>query len=345
MPVDLRSSIYGLLIICLLSSAVNSSFGQDSRSPEGMDDEQDYDSLLNAYLTYDSLLLAELENDTLSIFGLIDSLLHADLRVSSLSLRFGYNSSILNAGRDFGFKQYGFSGGLSYQHKTGLFVDLLGYWNSEVDPNYYLNTFSIGYFGTVTSRWSFMASYDHFFYRESTEFPTSYPFNNALNLSSYIDLKYVSGGLDYSYLFGESNAHRLRPSFSGIVRIKDVGPLNRVTIMPTASMLFGNSIIISQSTNLQLLQQIIRKIGWRNFLLLYERRREEVESLIFPVTQENVFGLMNYSFTLPVYMYVKNLSILTSYTINFPVALPGESIDTRANSFFGATLIYSFYFK
>ena len=87
----------------------------------------DLDSLLKETLAYDSLLLEELAQDSLSIIDLIDSLLKYDFRYSSLMVRTAYTSDIMYAGRDFGIPQYGFSAGLSYYHKTGIF------------PNYKIN--------------------------------------------------------------------------------------------------------------------------------------------------------------------------------------------------------------
>ena len=169
MPFGKRFLIAALLIGTLLPVFINPVCGQNELEAD-LSAPVNYDSLLHAYLTYDSLLLAEIESDSLSIFSLLDSLLTADFYVSSLSLRFGYNSSILNAGRDYGFQQYGFSSGLSYFHKTGIFADVLGYWNSEIEPRHYLNTVSLGYLGSLSRKWSFMTSYEHFFYNQTEEF-------------------------------------------------------------------------------------------------------------------------------------------------------------------------------
>jgi len=305
-----------------------------------------YDSLLDSYLSFDSLLLADIENDSLSFFDLIDSLLNVDFRFSTLSLRAGYTSSILNAGRDYGFSMYGFSTGVSYYHKTGLFIDALAYWNSEIDPNYYLNTFSAGYIGSITKKWSVMGSYDFLNYRKGdSELRVEYPFKHALNLSSYFDFKIISAGFDYSYLFGTESAHRLRPNIAGVIRTGKLGFIDRLTFMPAMGLLFGNSTIITTSTNRALLRQIISKIGWRRFLVLYERNQDEIDNLIYNTEIDDVFGLMNYSFALPVFAYVGNFTLMISYSLNLTIALPGEQIDTSLNSYFGTTLIYNINFK
>ena len=110
-------------------------------------------------------------------------------------------------------------------------------------------------------------------------------------------------------------------------------------------MLLGNSTIISTSVNKMLVRQIVDRIGIRRFMQLYKNKREEVENIILETTANDVFGLMNYSFSIPVYTYVGNFTLLSSYTLSVPVALPGELIDVTPNSFFGISLIYNIYFK
>jgi len=201
--------------------------------------------------------------------------------------------------------------------------------------------------GSLTKNWSYMASYDRFVYNKDKESTVlTYPFNNALNAASYFDIHFLSAGLDYSFLFGDEKAHRLRPNLLAVFRTKKkMGVIDRLTFMPGISALIGNSVILNTSTNYQLLRQIIRKIGWQRFLQIYQRRKDQIDALIFQSSEENVFGIMNYSLVIPVYAYIGKTTILASYSLNFPVALPGENIDLTPNSYYGITLIYNFYFK
>lgn len=306
-----------------------------------------YDSLLNAYLEYDSLLLTELEADSLSFLDLLDQLVSLQYSRSSMSFRFGYNSHVLNAGRDFGFRQYGLNGGMSYNHKSGVFLDLTGYWNSEIEPNYNLTITSLGYMGSFTPKWSLYASYDHYFYNTNElETDLLYPLTNSLNFSTYYDLKLVSAGVDYGFLFGKESAHRIRPSISGVLRFTNIGFIDRISIMPGISGLWGNQTILISTPNYQLVQQLINRIGERRFRLLYRYKPEVVESLILDdYSEEDAFGLMNYSISLPVYLYIGYFGLSASYSLNFPVALPGEELDLSMNSFFGINASYTFPFK
>lgn len=335
--------MYRLLTISSLV-LLTVSFGFAQQEDEGI---IDYDSVLNAYLTFDSLLLDQIESDSMTIFDLIDSLMLTDLKFSALSARGGYTSSILNAGRDLGVSQYGFSAGLSYYHKSGFFGDALAYWNSEAVPNHYLDVLTVGYLGTITQNWSIMASYDLYNYRKgSDETDVYYPFSQALNLSSYIDLKFLSAGVDYSFLFGKETGHRIRPNILAVIRTGEWGFIDRMTFLPGAGLLLGNSTIITTSLNQQRLFKAIRQAGGpERFKRIYARNKEIIDLWIYQDQIESVFGLMNYALVAPVYVYIGNFTITASYSINFPVALPGEDLDTRPNSFFGSSVIFNIPFK
>ena len=122
----------------------------------------------------DSVLmdLADEELDTLGLFQLLDSLIELEsLRSSQFSLHLGYISEVSNAGRTLDVKQYGFNPGISYFHKSGLYGDVTGYWNSDLDPHYDLTVVSLGYVGHLISKidlYNFIRS--QFFHRSGTRF-------------------------------------------------------------------------------------------------------------------------------------------------------------------------------
>jgi len=314
--------------------------------------DDDYDLLLYETLSYDSLLLDELAKDSLSILDLIDSLLFTDFRFSSLMFRASYVSDIMNAGRDFGVKQYGFSAGLSYYHKTGLFADITSYWNSNIEPHINPTTFTLGYMGTITPSWNYIASYDHFYYskNELNDF-ASYPITNSLSISSYVDIKFLSIGVDYAFLFGTEQAHRIRPNIYGTIRIKEAGFIDEIDIYPSAGILLGNSTIYYLSENYQEVQSYIHNIGgWEQ----YQRFRRNypnlanytISSLItYDEEIKNVFGIMNYSFSIPVMIRKGYFTLSAGYYINFPVPLRGEEIDLNPNSYYNIACLYSIPFK
>ena len=303
--------------------------------------QNELDSLIRSTLYSDSLLLEELALDSLTILDLIDSLISGDFSYSSLVLRMGYISDIVNAGRDFGINQYGFSGGLSYYHKSGLFGDITGYWNSDMDPKYNPTIFSLGYMGTIKSRWNLIGSFEHNFYRKGdSEIEVYYPLTEAVSVTTYYDIDFLSFGFDYTFLFGEESAHRIRPHIFSTIRFPDVGFIDEIALIPSASILFGNQNIYYIDGNYQALLALYRKIGRWRFLQLYRNRPDLIESLLPEEGFSNVFGLMNYSFSFPVNFKFGNFSIFTGYFLNIPVALPGESIDVTPNHYFNVMALY-----
>jgi hypothetical protein len=253
----------------------------------------------------------------------------------------------MNAGRDFGINQYGFSVGASYYHKTGLFGDLTSYWNSDVEPHINPTTVTLGYMGSIMPKWSVIASYEHFFYTQDDSYDgILYPITDALNASTYLDLKHFSFGVDYSFMFGYETAHRIRPNMYGIIRIKTKGFIDEIVFFPSASLLLGNAMIYYLDENYSQLQSMLNQYGINDFQQFRQRRPRLTQYLItnyvtYEERTENVFGIMNYSLSLPIMFRMSRFTLSTSYYINFPVALPGEDIDLSPNSYFNVSLLYS----
>ncbi|MEO1050700.1 MAG: hypothetical protein AAFX87_08735 [Bacteroidota bacterium] len=335
--------------------------------------------------------LLEFGVDSLELIALIDSLIALeDLRYSELNVRFGYVSSVVNAGREL-IKQYGFTPGVSYYHNSGAFVDLAGFWNSESNPHYNLTVLTLGYAGEISPKWSYTTSYDHSFYADGgviaqpgfsidtiafefdEDFITTFsnPLNNTLTLSNFFDFNHLNLGLDYSYLFGQESAHRVQASVSGYFTIKDVGFIDRITFLPSASVLFGNQDVIYSRYNFdnyefedyqELLEQSENRDLFGRLLLenLADARRgndritreirrqvtlntfvELLDILSAQTDERNEFGLMNYSLSAPISFRINNFNIYTSYTYNIPVELPGEQFELSPSGFFSVTLSYS----
>ncbi len=300
------------------------------------------DSLLNHYLKEDSIALAEIQSDSSSILDFIDSLINMDFSYSSLSGRIAYISNITNAGRDFGVKEYGLSTGISYYHKTGFYGDISGFWNSDTRPRFNPMITSAGFMLSSIPKLSVTASYDHYFYFNGSDSLGSYnPFTNSLNLSPYLDLKFISIGVDYSFLFGSESAHRIRPDIYGNISFRHLGFIDQLQFLPGVSVYFGNQNVVTQSLNYAKLSKFIQAIGLARFRLLYKKYGSGLYQYIVKQEVNNEFGLMNYNFSLPVNLYVKNFTLSLSYFYNIPVALPNENIDETPNSYFSASLIYS----
>ena len=267
--------------------------------------------------------------DSLTIFQLIDSLMTMeDLESSQLVARLNYNSNILSAGRTLGIEQFGLAPGLSYYHKTGLFADVTTYWSNDYDPEFYLTTTSVGYMHIFSRKFSTLVSYDHFFYHrlDDDEFV---PYTNAVTVSPFLDLKPFCLRLDYSFYFGDAYANRIMPGVSVKLKKKDFLGFDRVTIYPSFYVLMGDETL----TEVELESPDSPKEALENWYKYGTR--------FTPVLKEkNVFGVMNYAFSIPLNMTVKNWFFNLSYTYNIPKALEGETLTIEEGGFISAGISY-----
>jgi len=286
---------------------------------------QDADSLLQ--LPNDSILSY---SDSLSIFYLIDSLLTLEDATpgSQLAVRLAYNSNVLSAGRTLGIEQFGLAPGLSYYHKSGLFADVSSFWSKDFEPSYYLTILSAGYMHSFSKHFSLIASYDRYFY--NTDIDDEFiAYENSINVSPYLDLSLFTFRFDYSYYFGDKSVHRLMPSFSLNLTKRNLFGVGKVTLSPTFYTLFGNEELVKieivyPTTLLERIQNF-RRYGTPYKIL---------------VTEDNVFGVMNYAFSLPLLVSHKNWSFFLSYTYTIPKALPGEPLLLSESGFLAAGITY-----
>jgi hypothetical protein len=343
-------------------------------------------------LSYAEQLRAiELEMDSLSIFNLIDSLFSMDVAPKSeLNVRFGFSSSVTSAGRDYDLNQAGLSPGIAYYHKSGLYGDLSGFWNSGLTPKYNPTILSVGYLGLTSKKWSYSFDYEKWYYnpKDSSENPLT----NSLGVSTSYDFKVGYASLDYSLLFGQETAHRIIGNVSGKIKLGKWWIFKNINLYPSANIMIGNGSITTQMITREQVQENEKKQIQLliNFSELTDRERIKVSLAIKnsfnngriteqkkdqllgilaasgELTQEQKddlssiivdgykiedyideegFGLLNYSFTLPLSLSTGRLNILLSYTYSIPVKLPGDSFSVKPIGYFGASLSYRIPFK
>jgi len=313
------------------------------------------------------------EEDSLSLFSLIDSLLTIGSAQSGLSVRLGYSNRITTVGRDFGVDQQGVSPGISYYHKSGIYGDVTGVWNSELDPKYYLTIATIGYLGTIGEKWAYSTSYDHSFFH-SLDSAVSFPLTNSLSGSITHDFKFLYTTFNYSYLFGNETAHQLAWNLTGVFKIKAFKPFKSISFMPTFSVLWGNQTLTYSSTvstedfikNLSneeirtyfekqsdrlsradLIKRASSIVKLRNDLNEGTRLSRQQRSILSQFsnqfqTEVNSFGLLNYYISLPISFSANKFNIMVSYNYNIPKELP-ESVleETASNGYFSFTFSYN----
>ena len=144
-------------------------------------------------------------------------------------------------------------------------------------------------------------------------------------------MKPVTFRLDYTLLFGERTGHRIMPGIMVNLEKRNWKKINRILFYPSFNLLMGSEqfdeYVPYAST---LLGALIRV---RNGLPLYYE------------TEVTEFGIMNYSFTAPVSITLKNWNFLLSYTYNIPKPLPGEDTTLANSGFLGVSVTKFVRFK
>lgn len=267
-------------------------------------------------------------SDSLNIFRLIDSLMNMEeFSTSQLAVRLGYNSNVLWAGRTLGIEQFGLSPGISYYHKTGLFADVSSFWSKDFEPKYYLTILTGGYMHSFSKRFSIIASYDRYFYNLADDY---IPYNNAITVTPFIELKPVTFRLDYSFFFGDYSVHRLMPSVGVTLQKKNFIKLDRISFFPTVYTLFGD----------QTFSEIIFPTTRQEWIAAILRARQGLPW--YTIETRRVFGLMNYAITAPLSIRNHHWNFTASYTYNIPKALPGETLTLENSSFISASFTWFF---
>ncbi len=206
-------------------------------------------------LSYAEQLAAlEAEMDSLSIFNLIESVMALEATTTSeLNLHFSFTSSVTSAGRDFDINQQGISPGISYYHKTGLYADISGYWNSNIEPNYNPTILSLGYLTTIDSKWSYSLDFERWFFnpKDSSENPLTNSFGGSLTY----DIDFLNIGIDYSLLVGRETSHRFIGTIGSTIKVGKWWVFDEIKLFPTGTILFGNNDITQLIINERVFSQ------------------------------------------------------------------------------------------
>ena len=270
--------------------------------------------LLKIYSQVDSLF----NSTDSSVVDLIDTFLQPNKikDTSRLMIRLGYNSNISAMNQSLGIKQYGLSPGLAYYHKSGLYADVSSYWSKQFSPSLYLTIFSAGFMKAVSPTYLLNAEYSYYLYPNNGQ-DVSASYTNSISITNQLTLKPIALKLDYYYYFGAQSAHRILPGISFTIEKKNWGKIHRLLFYPTFSILFG-----TEST--------VQYIPVSNQVAL---DRLKNGGSLYDIKTITIFGLMNYSFTLPVSARTTHWNFQLSYTYNIPRSLPDEELGLGNTSY------------
>lgn len=338
-------------------------------------------------LSYAEQLRAiELEMDSLSIFNMIDSLFSLEVSPKSeLNVRFGYSSSVTSAGRDYGLNQAGLNTGIAYYHKSGLYTDLSGHWNSGTEPRYNPTILSAGYLAITSTDWGYSFDFEKWIYNPNDS--SSNPLTNSLGASANYDFTKGFVSLDYSFLFGDEVAHRVIGNLSWNINLGKWWIFNNINLYPSTSIMLGNGDItelrITEKASNDLIKDRLENL--ESFATLNDRNKRYLSALILSASNQgiitnaerfqlrqkirnssdlssndkdvlfkvinsfnqtsefvesNKFGILNYSFMLPLSLSTKRFNLLLSYTYSIPVTHPDEFFTVEPVGYFGASISY-----
>ena len=124
------------------------------------------------------------------------------------------------------------------------------------------------------------------------------------------------------------------PSLSYTLEKRKWLGLDRVAVLPTVSMLWGNE----QITTIEYIAPKTLREAIANYKL-YGTRFSLVQ------TDKNVSGIMNYTFSIPLSIMYKKWSLLFTYAYNIPKALQDEPLTISESSYLSGSLTYYIGFK
>jgi hypothetical protein len=319
-------------------------------------------------------LLLDNDDDLTLLLQLADSLVKLDQQKNdALSIRTGYVSKILSAGRDLGVNQFGAVAGASYYHNSGAFADATSYFNSSNEAFYYMTNFSLGYMVPKWKKWSLSANHSFYFYQSDINSPS---FDKSASASLYKQHRRFDVGIDYAYLYGNEEAHRVLFSSNLNLRLPKSKLADRISFYPGASVQLGTNnvyflrqqptgarpffeLIVAERYPRLSTEDMRRAATFINqndrarlfaFLRFRNYSAVQIANLFDAIDNQTVdskvvFGLMNVSINLPISMQWGNWGFLANYTLNFPIALEGDEFTYPRNGFFTLTVNRTFIFK
>jgi hypothetical protein len=220
---------------------------------------------------------------------------------SNLVFNVGYANRVIYAGRDFRVKQFGLNGGLNYYHKSGLFLGVNSTWQSEAEPQYVLTDFGVGYSFDIVKNWLLNLSYDYLLFNNPENQPIN-PLQHNLGLSTNYDFGPIYLGVDYGFLTGGEQAHRVNAYVGGYIPIYKVWIFDKISFSPNFNAFWGtDNITLSQLPN-----RLLTRLQQSGNLSRLDTDK---------------FGLMNLQLSLPVQLKIERVKFNFTYHFAFPQKL------------------------
>jgi hypothetical protein len=276
--------------------------------------------------------------------SLIDSLLmEKEKTASELNIGISFQNRTLFAGRDLGIKQWNSVINASYYHWSGLYADVSGFMYGKSDPKLQITSLSAGYIGDISENLSIMADIGKMIETNpDPNFPNQLPYWTSLSLSYNID-KFMPTA-DYTLLFGDETAKRLRLGVSYYKSFKKIGFLDRISLSSKVSTTFGNQDITYAQywTGGNLYASDSTSLTQRNpFNQRLTKLRNRLQAL--QNTTQSYFGLMAVDFSVGISAIKDNFRLTFTPHLIKPIRLyTGEDISVGWQFYVGVSCGYTF---
>lgn len=274
--------------------------------------------------------------------NMIDSLL-MDKPTSELNIGMGFQNRTLFAGRDLGIKQWNSVLNVSYYHWSGLYADLSGFLYGKSDPKLQMSALSLGYMKDITENLSLSADLGKMIETNpDPNFPNQLPYWTSVSLG--YNLNKFMPNADYTLLFGNETAKRLRLGISYYQFYKKLGFLDRISLSPRITAILGNqdityaqywaggSLYNADSANAPIrnpFNQKLSKLG---------KRLQALQN-----SSQSYFGLMAMDFAMGISAIKNNLRLTFTPHLVKPVRLyVGEDISVNWQFYVGVSCGYTF---
>lgn len=266
----------------------------------------DMDNFLDDLLT---------ENESLDIF--LASMTNFHLLYFSVN----YNSETYFSGRDIDIDQYNIVPQITYMHSKGFYASLSGIYYSEFEPNWDVTTANAGYGRSLGKKklWQYFASYSYYFYSNDIE----NLYHSTLNGGIGINNKKRSLGTQLSgaYYFGDEVTYQIvLRSYANLKLLKT--KKHYLRLRPQFSIVTGTQIVDLSGGSIQ--KALLSK---------------EAETTQDVYLEDNVFGLINTQFNIPLQYTVGSFDFELGFNYNIPSELGNES-DLENTSFFNFGIAY-----
>jgi hypothetical protein len=244
-----------------------------------------------------------------SINDLVDSLKEI---TPSIEVSSDYANKVVFWGRDFGRNQFGFENEVIFKTGKGLYFNYSGYVWSAMPNKYAKYDIGLGYERQFTDRFYASVGYERWFFNNGSDYVKK-ALRNYLEVDLNYDLDWLTIEPSFYYMFGTVNVFQADLNINHDFYLCNVSDFGKLVIKP----------------------QVLTTMANQAFLPVYND---------YPTgyVNENKFKIIDFEFSVPILLSIKNLEVEPNFHYNIPVKINNEQITSFF--YFSAKITYNMYF-